>query len=336
MAPLPFRDHSLAELAVVTRSGVTESRHFGWLVALDADGEVVADLGDGAALSVLPRSTTKPLQALACLLAGADLSGEELAIAAGSHTGEDAHVQAVRSILTRAGLDDSALGCPVDWPEDEATRERLIRTGEARSRIRMNCSGKHAAMLLACVSNGWDTAGYLEPLHPLQQLVRETVQRISGATVDHTAIDGCGAPLFSTTVAGLARSFRALVTAPEGSAERRVADAMRAHPFYVGGDNHANSDAMTRIPGLLAKGGAEGVIGMAAASGQAVAMKIVDGNPRATTLVALTMLGALGVDVTGAGSLVTLSVLGGGTPVGEIVPGSDVAGWIARTGTSAR
>lgn len=336
MAPLPFRDHNLAELAVVTRSGVTESRHFGWLVALDADGEVVADLGDGAALSVLPRSTTKPLQALACLLAGADLSGEELAIAAGSHTGEDAHVQAVRSILARAGLDDSALGCPVDWPEDEATRERLIRTGEARSRIRMNCSGKHAAMLLACVSNGWDTAGYLEPLHPLQQLVRETVQRISGATVDHTAIDGCGAPLFSTTVAGLARSFRALVTAPEGSAERRVADAMRAHPFYVGGDNHANSDAMTRIPGLLAKGGAEGVIGMAAASGQAVAMKIVDGNPRATTLVALTMLGALGVDVTGAGSLVTLAVLGGGTPVGEIVPGADVAGWIARTGTSAR
>lgn len=322
---------SLAELAVIRRSGVTESRHFGWLVALDADGSIVADLGRGAG-QVLPRSTTKPLQALACLLAGAELSGEELAIAAGSHTGEDAHVAAVRSILARAGLDDSALGCPVDWPEDEPTRERLIQAGETRSRVRMNCSGKHAAMLLACVANGWDTATYLDPQHPLQQLVRETVARTTGVAVEHTAIDGCGAPLFSTTVAGLAASFRALVTAPEGSAERRVADAMRAHPFFVGGDRHANSDTMTSVPGVLAKGGAEGVIGMAAASGQAVAMKIVDGNPRATTLIALQVLAALGVDIADAGSLVELPVLGGGVPVGEIRLGADVVSWVRERG----
>jgi L-asparaginase II len=317
----------LAELAVLIRSGVIESRHFGWLVALDADGRVVADLGRGST-QVLPRSTTKPLQALACLIAGADLEGEDLAIAAGSHTGEDAHVEAVRRILARAGLDESALGCPVDWPEDEPTRERLIRDGETRSRVRMNCSGKHAAMLLACVANGWDTATYLEPAHPLQQLVRETVERVSGEVVEYTAVDGCGAPLFSTTVEGLARSFRALVTADEGTPERRVADAMRAHPFYVGGDHHANSDSMTRIPGVLAKGGAEGVIGMAAATGEAVSMKIVDGNPRATTLLAVTVLGALGVDVSQAGSLVELPVLGGGVPVGEITLGADVQSWV--------
>ena len=321
----------LAELAVIVRSGVIESRHFGWLVALDADGTVAADLGRGST-QVLPRSTTKPLQALACLLAGADLSGEELAIAAGSHTGEDAHVDAVRRILDRAGLDESALGCPVDWPEDEPTRERLIRDGETRSRVRMNCSGKHAAMLLACAANGWDTATYLDPEHPLQQLVRQTVERVAGTAVEYTAIDGCGAPLFSTTVEGLARSFRALVTAPEGTPERLVADAMRAHPFFVGGDNHANSDTMTRVPGVLAKGGAEGVIGMAAATGQAVAMKIVDGNPRATTLLALQVLGALGVDVAAAGSLVDLPVLGGGVPVGEIAAGADVTAWIAARG----
>ncbi|MGG7509818.1 asparaginase [Plantibacter sp. YIM 135249] len=317
----------LAELAVLIRSGVIESRHFGWLVALDADGRVVADLGRGST-QVLPRSTTKPLQALACLIAGADLEGEDLAIAAGSHTGEDAHVEAVRRILARAGLDESALGCPVDWPEDEPTRERLIRDGETRSRVRMNCSGKHAAMLLACVANGWDTATYLEPAHPLQQLVRETVERVSGEVVEYTAVDGCGAPLFSTTVEGLARSFRALVTADEGTRERRVADAMRAHPFYVGGDHHANSDSMTRIPGVLAKGGAEGVIGMAAATGEAVSMKIVDGNPRATTLLAVTVLGALGVDISQAGSLVELPVLGGGVPVGEITLGADVQSWV--------
>lgn len=326
----------LAELAVIVRSGVRESRHFGWLVALDADGTVVAQLGQSASDQVLPRSTTKPLQALACLVAGAELNDEELAIAAGSHTGEDAHVDTVRRILARANLDESALGCPIDWPEDEPTRERLIRDGEARSRVRMNCSGKHAAMLLACVANGWDTASYLAPTHPLQQLIRETVQRMSGVAVAHTAVDGCGAPLFSTTVEGLARSFRGLVTAPLGTPERRVADAMRAHPFFVGGDNHANSDTMTRVPGVLAKGGAEGVIGMAAAGGQAVAMKIVDGNPRATTLLALEVLGALGVDISAAGSLTDLKVLGGGVPVGAIVAGADVENWLEKTGNENR
>lgn len=324
----------MAELAVVIRSEVIESRHFGWLVALDADGRVAANLGRGTT-QVLPRSTTKPLQALACLLAGAELADEELAIAAGSHTGEDAHVAVVRRILERAGLDESALGCPVDWPEDEPTRERLIRDGETRTRIRMNCSGKHAAMLLACAANGWDTASYLDPQHPLQRLVRETVARVSGDAVEHTAVDGCGAPLFSTTVEGLAKSFRALVVAEPGTPERQVADAMRAHPFFVGGDNHANSDTMTRISGVLAKGGAEGVIGMAAASGQSVSMKIVDGNPRATTLVALKVLGALGVDVGNAGSLVELPVLGGGVAVGEIAVGADAAAWISAQNDDA-
>ena len=332
----PLAGTKLAELAIIVRSAVTESRHFGWLVALDADGAIAANLGGDAPTQIQPRSTTKPLQALACLLAGAELDDEELAIAAGSHTGEDAHVDAVRRVLNRAGLDESALGCPVDWPEDEPTRERLIRDGESRSRIRMNCSGKHAAMLLACAANGWDTASYLEPTHPLQQLVRQTVQRVAGVTVEHTAVDGCGAPLFSTTVEGLARAFRALVIAPIGSPERRVADAMRAHPFFVGGDNHANSDTMTRVPGVLAKGGAEGVIGMAAATGQAVAMKIVDGNPRATTLLALRVLGALGVDISSAGSLTDIRILGGGVPVGAISPGADVENWLAKTHAGIR
>jgi L-asparaginase II len=318
---------AFAELAVVTRSGVVESRHFGSLLAIDGDGHPVARLGSPDD-QVLPRSTVKPLQALACLIAGAPLAGPELAIAGGSHTGEDAHVALVTALLERAGLDESALGCPVDWPEDSATRERLILAGEGRSRIRMNCSGKHAAMLLACAVNGWETATYLEPQHPLQVLVRETVERVTGERVEHDAIDGCGAPLFSTSLLGLATAFRALVTAEEGTPERAVADAMRANPFFVGGDNHANSDTMTLVPGLLAKGGAEGVIGMAAASGESVAMKIIDGNPRATTLIALTVLGALGVDTSQTAILTTLPILGGGVRVGEITVGRDLARWL--------
>ncbi|CAM5480182.1 asparaginase [Leifsonia shinshuensis] len=319
----------LAELAAVRRSGLIESRHFGSLVALDPDGGTLLELGDPDAV-VLPRSTVKPLQALACLTAGAALAGPELAIAAGSHTGEDEHVRVVRGILAAAGVDESALGCPVDRPEDEGTFERMIRAGEPRTRIRMNCSGKHAAMLLAAAANGWPTDGYLDPAHPVQQHVRETMAAVTGVAVGHDAIDGCGAPLFGTTVRGVARSFGRLVTAAPGTPERTVADAMRAHPFYVGGSGHQNSTLMETVPGALAKGGAEGVIGVAAADGTAVAMKIVDGSPRATTLIALRVLQALGTDISGAGALVDLPVLGGGVPVGRIEVGADLAAALER------
>lgn len=318
----------LAELAIVRRSGVVESRHLGSLLALDAAGEVAVSLGDPDAL-VLPRSTVKPAQALAALTAGAPLERYELAIAAGSHTGEDEHVRVVREILAKAGLDESALGCPADWPENSATRERMVLDHEHASPIRMNCSGKHAAMLLATVVNGWDPATYLDISHPFQQHVRSTMSRLTGVEVGADAVDGCGAPLFGTTVRGLATLFRTLVLAQEGSPEWEVAHAMRVYPFYVGGTNHQNSLTMTLVPGALAKGGAEGVIGVAAASGESVSMKIVDGNPRATTMLALTVLGALGVDVSGADELLTLPVLGGGVRVGEIVPGADLEAAIA-------
>ena len=325
---------TLAELAVVRRSSVVESRHFGSLVAIAGDGSIAARLGDADA-SVLPRSTVKPLQALACLVAGAELSGPELAIAGGSHTGHDSHVEVVRAMLQRVGLDESFLGCPADWPEDEGTRERLIATGSPRSRIRMNCSGKHAAMLAACVVNGWDVSTYLDPANPVQQVVRATFERLTGP-VEHVAVDGCGAPLFSTRLEGMARAFRALVLAPNGTPERAVADAMRSNPFFVGGHPHPNSDAMLRVHGLLAKGGAEGVIAAAAATGETVAMKIIDGNPRATTLVALTVLGALGVDVSRASALMELPVLGGGFQVGEITVGRDLESWLDERRAVAR
>jgi L-asparaginase II len=313
----------LAELAVVRRSGMIESRHFGSLVALDASGAPVLELGQTDA-AILPRSTVKPLQALACLTAGAPLAGEELAIAAGSHTGEDAHVAVVRRLLDRAGLDESALQCPADRPEDESTFEAMLKAGEGRSAVRMNCSGKHAAMLLACAANGWSTDDYLDPSHPLQKHVLTTMAEATGVAVDRTAIDGCGAPLFGTTVRGVATAFRALVLADAGSPMGRIAAAMRTHPFYVGGHGHQNTTLMEAIPGALAKGGAEGVIGVAAPDGSAVSMKIADGSPRATTLVALRVLEVLGTPIDAAQSLVELPVLGGGVRVGEIAIGRDL------------
>ncbi|HEX6361285.1 asparaginase [Actinophytocola sp.] len=306
----------MAELAVVERSGFVESRHFGTLVGLAGDGSVAVSLGEPTA-TMLPRSSTKPWQAVGCRAAGLTLSTAGTALSAGSHTGEDRHVAEVRSILAAAGLSEVDLKCPPTWPEDEATRHRLIRAGEGPSQVRMNCSGKHAAMLACCVVNGWSTEDYLSPGHPVQKVIRARLEEAAGP-VTHVAVDGCGAPLFSTTVLGLARAARALVLAPDGTPERVVADAMRAAPEYVGGTGHQNTEVMRLVPGTVCKGGAEGVLMAAAATGQAVAMKVIDGNPRATTILALAVLGALGVDVSAASALATEPVLGGGVPVGEV------------------
>lgn len=303
-------------LAEVVRNDFVESRHYGSVVGLAPDRRVVHARGD-VDETVLPRSTTKPFQAVACLAAGAPLSGERLAIAAGSHTGEDFHVAAVEAILADAGLGADALQCPATWPEDEATKAALIRAGEGETRVRMNCSGKHAAMLAACVANGWPTANYLDPEHPLQREVARVMGEAAGETPSPVAVDGCGAPLFGLTLTGLARAMVTLVQAD--GPYRAVADAMRAHPEYVGGtDHHANTDFMRLLPGSVAKGGAEGVLVAATADGFAVAVKVIDGSPRATTAIALRALAALGVDTTPAEPLGVVPVLGGGRPVGEI------------------
>ncbi len=307
----------LVPLAEVVRSGFTESLHFGSAVGLAPDGTAAVALGLAGA-PILPRSSAKPLQALACLSAGADLYGPRLAIAAGSHTGEDVHVRLVAEMLDAAGLGFDALRCPADWPEDEATRHGLIREGMSASAERMNCSGKHAAMLAACAASGWPTGTYLDAAHPLQRRVREVVEELSGEDVAHVAVDGCGAPLFGMSLTGLALAVQRMVLAEPGTAPRAVADAMREHPEYVGGTGHPNTSLMRALPGAVAKGGAEGVLVVALATGHAAAVKVVDGSPRATNAIALAVLKAAGGDVTAAAGFERVPVLGGGAPVGEI------------------
>ncbi|MFB4285342.1 asparaginase [Nonomuraea sp. MTCD27] len=308
----------LAVLAEVVRSGFVESVHYGSAVGLDPSGRAEVALGRVEA-PVLPRSSAKPFQALACLKAGAALAGPRLAIAAGSHTGEDFHVSLVRELLADYGLDTGALACPPSWPEDRATMEELIRRGQDVSRERMNCSGKHAAMLAASVANDWDVPGYLSPDHPLQLGVRSVTEELAGEKAAHVAVDGCGAPLFGLSLTGLARAVQALVLAAPGSAPRQVADAMREHPEYVGGTGHQNTELMRALPGAVVKGGAEGVLVAALESGHTVAVKVIDGSPRATTAVALSVLRLMGCDVSGAAAYEQVDVLGGGVPVGRIV-----------------
>jgi L-asparaginase II len=250
------------------------------------------------------------------LRAGLELDGELLALAAASHSGEDYHVDGVRKILSGAGLTEADLGCPPSWPLDQETARRLIARGEDMSRVRMNCSGKHAAMLATCVVNGWPTSSYLNPRHPLQQAILRTVEELAGERVPATGVDGCGAPLFALTLAGLARAFRMLVLAAPGTPERRVADAMRAHPEWTSGTIRDERKLMDAVPGLLIKGGAEGVDAFALSDGRAGAVKIDDGAHRGRTPVTVSALRLLGAAV--PAELATAPVIGGEAEVGVI------------------
>ncbi|PRX95721.1 asparaginase [Allonocardiopsis opalescens] len=308
-----------APLAEVVRDGFVESIHYGSLIALAPDGSVARSRGPVDA-PMLPRSSVKPVQALASLRAGARLDGPALAIATGSHRGEDFHVQMAEEVLASAKLDAGALQCPPSWPGDPDTRTALLRSGAGPARIRMNCSGKHAGMLAACVAAGWPTESYREPGHPLQRLVRATLEEFAGERVAHTTVDGCGAPLFGISLAGLARSVQALVLAAPGSLENRVVSAMRAHPEYVGGSRDPNTALMRALPGVVAKGGAEGVLVVATAQGHTVAVKAIDGQHRGNAVAALAALARLGVDVAPAAEVARVPVLGGGEPVGAVRP----------------
>ena len=287
---------------------------------LNADGTVALAVG-APAEPVFPRSSNKPIQAAAMLSCGLDLDGKLLALAAASHSGEDFHVAGVREILAGAGLAPDALQCPPDLPMDEAAQRDLLRGGGGPDRLHMNCSGKHAAMLATCVAAGWPTASYRDPDHPLQVQIRLMLEQLAGEPVAAAGVDGCGAPLFAISVIGLARAFLALVRAAPGTPERRVADAMRAHPEWTSGSSRPERALMAAVPGLLLKSGAEGVEAFALADGRAAAFKIDDGTQRARPAVTVALLRALGTGpdlLAGLGALAAPPVLGGGQVVGEI------------------
>jgi L-asparaginase II len=304
----------LPVLCEVVRSGMVESRHRGSVVLLDAAGDPELVLGDGAA-PVLPRSSLKPLQAVAMLRAGLDIDGPLLALACASHAGEERHVAGVKAILAAAGLTDADLQTPAAIPNDPDAAFAWRTAGGERRPVAHMCSGKHAAMLATCVARGWDTATYRAPAHPLQQLIRTTIEELTGADPLPLVVDGCGAPAFSATVTGIARAYARIATAPRATDEHRVATAIREHPWFVGGTAELATRLMLAAPGLIAKNGAEGGFAAAMPNGRALAVKVLDGSLRAVPAVVAALLSAIGVD-----SPPPDPVLGGGEPVGAVVP----------------
>lgn len=306
---------SIPAVAELVRSGLVEGHHYGSVVALAADGAVDWSVGP-VDRPVLPRSCNKPLQAVGMVRMGLDLQAELLALACASHSGEPFHLEGARRILAAAGLDESALQTPPDYPLDEDERDAVLRAGGGRTSLQMNCSGKHAAMLVTCVVNGWDTASYLDPDHPLQRGLRSTVEELTGEPAA-VAVDGCGAPLLSASLVGLATAFRRLALATDGP-ERLVADAIRQHPEYVSGTRRDERALLAAVPGAIGKFGAEGCYAVALADGRAFALKVEDGGDRARPALMAAALRRSGVDSAAVRRTGKVPLLGGGREVGEI------------------
>ena len=307
LAPHPL---DFVEVAVLERDGLVESRHRGLAALVDPDGKLIDHLGNSKRV-IYPRSSVKPLQVVAMRRAGLDLVGEELAICAGSHHGTGRHIALVDGILAGVGLDENALQCPPAWPGNPAARAEAL--GESKAAF--NCSGKHAGFIAASKAAGWDTSTYLEANHPLQKLVEEVLVEFSGEPILHSTVDGCGAPLHTITIEGLARAIGKFA-----ATESEIVEAMLANPWAVGDEK--SPDAIIMKHGMVAKLGAEGVFVIGLKSGHGVAVKIADGSLRAAPLVALRLLNRNGLidDATYANlhNELTIKSMGGSEVLGEL------------------
>jgi L-asparaginase II len=309
-------------LAEVVRSDFTEGYHRGSVAVVDAAGRAIAAAGDVTG-PIFPRSANKPMQAVGMLRAGLSLADPaDLALAAASHRGEPMHIARVRAMLAAAGLTEEDLACPPDLPIGADARAAVLAAGGGPARILANCSGKHTAMLRTCQAAGWPLVGYQVADHPLQVALEATVEELAGEPAAAVGVDGCGAAVFAMSLVALAGCFLRLVSAPEGTHEAAVADAMRAYPELVSGTGDAEARLMLEIPGALVKGGAEGVLAVAVPEVGAVALKIDDGARRPSMPVLASALRRLGVTAPVVAELAEhaegVEQKGGGRPVGTV------------------
>lgn len=290
--------HAPALLAEVWRGDVCETWVRGHVAVVDGDNRLVAFAGDPDARTTL-RSTVKPLQALPFVDGGAadalGASVAEIAIACASHDGEPRHVEAVRTLLGRAGLDEAALSCGPQWPYSDAASRALVAAGETAGRVHNNCSGKHAAMLCACVHAGWPIDGYAGYDHPLQRDIRRRMSDFAGIRLADTphGIDGCGLPTHGVTLRYLARMVAAASAA--GGAFARCQDAMAAEPYMVGGNGRFDTLLLSWAgASLTAKSGGAAVwTCVLRGGGPAVAIKLEAGVGANMAPIALAVLRAL-------------------------------------------
>lgn len=292
------------ELAQVWRGELLESVHVGHAVICNGAGEIVEAWGDPE-LVMFPRSSCKMIQALPLVESGAALDDSQLALACASHSGAGVHIDLVTDWLTQMGLGAEDLRCGAHMPRDEAELHRLIRAGEEPCQIHNNCSGKHTGFLMLNRHLGGGSE-YIEPDHPVQRAVRAAFEEVCGEDSPGFGIDGCSAPNFAVSLAGLARGMGYFASAHRRSGARaeaaaRLVQAMARHPLLVAGEGRSCTELMRAMGGRVAiKTGAEAVfVAILPEQDLGIALKVADGGTRAAECAIAALLirvGALEAD----------------------------------------
>jgi L-asparaginase II len=283
-------------LVEALRGDAVESTHRGAIAVLDADGAVLASLGD-IERPIFPRSAVKVLQALPLVASGAAdrlaLSDAELALACASHNGEAQHADTAAAMLAKAGLDADALECGTHWPYLDRSVQALAAAGRVPNALHNNCSGKHAGFVcLACALHDGPglrgfVRGYVEPGHPVMREVTAALEATTSADLAAAprGIDGCSIPTYAIPLRRLALAFARIGTgvgldADRARAAARLRRAVAAEPFMVAGTGRFDTRVMERLgERVFCKVGAEGVYCAALPErGLGVAIKVDDGN----------------------------------------------------------
>lgn len=302
-----FSDEVLVE---VVRSEMVESVHHGRLLILDGEGKEKLALGDPHQL-IYPRSAIKSIQASAMVRLGLKLPAKELALVCASHAGSSAHQEAALSILKTVGLDESALRNTPDKPL--GLEERKAWGDRPATSLAANCSGKHAGMVATAAINHWDIESYKDPSHPLQVAIRKEFEMLMGESITKISFDGCGAPLFAMSLSAMAKAIHGVVNSDD-PIHREVVAACTEFPEMVSGDGRIVTVAMQRVPGLLVKDGAEGVMIASKRGIGTVVWKMSDGSNRGDKPLLSASLSHLGITL----EFDSVPVYGDGQVVGEI------------------
>jgi len=297
-------------LAEVTRGGVVESLHLGHLIVLNSNGTTYLSQGSPE-LSFYPRSAVKSLQAAAMLKAGLTVTDKEIAIICASHSGNQIHIDLVSKMLSDRIIPLSALKNASDKPLGE--KEKITWGDKAGTQLTQNCSGKHAGMLITCQQNNWDLGTYLEMGHPLQIAIKNEIELLAGEMVSASTFDGCGAPLFSISLTGLAKAISTLVKSND-LVYKQIVTACTKYPELVAGEGRLTTRMMRAVPGLFMKEGAEGIEICALADGRVIAMKIIDGSWRPVAPIIMEIFSRWGIKMPDE----SVKIYGGSSVVGGI------------------
>jgi L-asparaginase II len=281
----------------VTRGHIVESVHCGAVAVVDSNGRLLAWYGDPKIKTFL-RSSAKPLQALPFIEHGGDqtfhLTSKEIAILCGSHDGSDEHVEVIKGIQAKVGIQESDLLCGTHLLWNLPTVEAMRKRGETLTPNRHNCSGKHTGMLAYARMRGLPISDYINPEHAIQKDILETFAQMCGVLSEQVeiGIDGCSAPNFAIPLSNVALGFARLCDprglSPERTAAcRRITSAMMANPVMVAGASRFDTRIMeVCTKRILAKGGAEGFMALgilagalgAESVGIGIAFKVADGD----------------------------------------------------------